>query len=75
MPVVTEIEPENTHPEKAQQIWNKPFEESFILTTFNTTCANFSTAKQKSVHHHFPRLRNYTEDEFKLMLRGYGTGF
>merc|ERR1712142_848270 len=33
---------------------------------------NLSTAQRHTVHHHFPRERTFTADEFKQMLRGYG---
>ena len=64
-PVVSQNDPENAQ-HTAQQLWNYPFQDSFVSTRSDPT------AQQQTVQRPFPRLRTFTEDEFKRMLGGYG---
>ena len=64
-PVVSQNDPENAQ-HTAQHLWNYPFQDSFVSTRSDPT------AQQQTVQRRFPRLRTFTEDEFKRMLGGYG---
>ena len=64
-PAVSQNDPENAQ-QTAQHLWNNSFQDAFESTRSDPT------AQQQTVQRRFPRLRTFTEDEFKRMLGGYG---